>query len=196
MRLGTPVRSGLLRAALSLAKAYFGHDDPLVATADLVALVVLWNQPFYPLYVYWSVGPDIAPSFYTFLSTPFFLAVPAVARVNGRAGRALLPLVGIGNTMLSAKVFGVASGVEIFLLPCVLLGFVLFRPGERIIAIAIAAVVMLAFTVLHGRYGAPVHLYSTKEYAGFLKVNAFSAGTLTAFIGLLVMNLIGGPAKR
>ena len=97
--------------------------------------------------------------------------------------------------MLSAKVFGVASGVEIFLLPCVLLGFVLFRPGERIIAIAIAIVGMLAFTVLHGRYGDPVHLYSLGEYAGFLTMNALSAGTLTVFIGLLVMNLIGSAAK-
>ncbi|TPM37007.1 hypothetical protein FJ967_18035 [Mesorhizobium sp. B2-3-4] len=180
--------------AWNAAKAYFAHDDPLVATANLVALVVLWNQPFYPLYVYWSVGPDIAPAFYTFISTPFFLAVPALARVNSRAGRALLPLAGIGNTMLSAKVFGVASGVEVFLLPCILLCFVLFRPGERAVSIVIAAIGMLAFTALHGRYGEPVHLYSTEEYAGFLKMNALSAGTLTAFIGLLVMNLIGRRA--
>jgi hypothetical protein len=186
----------MLGAGWQAAKAYFAHEDPLVATANLVALVVLWNQPFYPLYVYWAVGPDIAPTFYTFLSTPFFLAVPALARVSSPAGRALLPLAGIGNTVLSAKVFGVASGVEIFLLPCVLLGFVLFRPGERVVAIVIAVVGMLAFTVMHGRYGAPVHLYSAEEYAGFLKMNALSAGTLTAFIGLLVMNLIGSAAKR
>ncbi|BCG86089.1 hypothetical protein MesoLj113c_21990 [Mesorhizobium sp. 113-3-9] len=186
----------MLGAGWQAAKAYFADDDPLVAAANLVALVVLWNQPFYPLYVYWAVGPDIAPTFYTFISTPFFLAVPAVGRINARAGRALLPLAGIGNTVLSAKVFGVASGVEVFLLPCVLLGFVLFRPSERIIAIAIAVVGMLAFTVLHGRYGAPIHLYSIEEYAGFLKMNALSAGTLTAFIGLLVMNLIGLSAKH
>ncbi len=192
--MATPVRS--LATGWQAAKAYFADDDPLVATANLVALVVLWNQPFYPLYVHWAVGPDIAPTFYTFLSTPFFLAVPALARVNSRAGRALLPLAGIGNTVLSAKVFGVASGVEIFLLPCVLLGFVLFRPAERIIAIGIAIVGMLAFMVLHGRYGAPVHLYSVEEYASFLKMNALSAGTLTVFIGLLVMNLIGSAAKR
>ncbi|WP_244735345.1 hypothetical protein [Mesorhizobium sp. 113-3-9] len=194
--MATPARSGVLGAGWQAAKAYFADDDPLVAAANLVALVVLWNQPFYPLYVYWAVGPDIAPTFYTFISTPFFLAVPAVGRINARAGRALLPLAGIGNTVLSAKVFGVASGVEVFLLPCVLLGFVLFRPSERIIAIAIAVVGMLAFTVLHGRYGAPIHLYSIEEYAGFLKMNALSAGTLTAFIGLLVMNLIGLSAKH
>src|ERR1700710_279825 len=71
-RLETPARSGLLAVSWNAAKAYFADDDPLVATANLVALVVLWNQPFYPLYVYWSFGPDIAPTFYTFLSTPFF----------------------------------------------------------------------------------------------------------------------------
>ena len=72
----------------------------------------------------------------------------------------------------------------------------MFRPGERVIAISIAVVGMLGFTMLHGRYGAPVHLYSAEEYAGFLKMNALSAGTLTVFIGLLVMNLIGSAAKR
>ncbi len=186
----------MLATGWKAAKAYFADDDPLVAAANLVALVVLWNQPFYPLYVYWAVGPDIAPTFYTFLSTPFFFAVPALARVNSCAGRALLPLAGIGNTVLSAKVFGVASGVDNFLLPCVLLGFVLFGPSERVVAIGIGAVGFLAFTVLHGHYGEPVHSYSAEEYASFLKMNALSAGTLTVFIGLLVINLMSSATKR
>jgi len=177
-------------------RAYAAHDDPLVATANLIALVVVSNQPFYPLYLYWIVGPDIAPSFWLFLSTPFFAAVPAVARLYPTAGRALLPVAGIANTMLSAKVFGVVSGVEMFLIPCVLIGFVVFRPSERLIGFAIAGAAFLVFTFLHGRYGAPVHLYSPQEYAAFVKLNATSVATLTAFVGLLASSLIGERNNR
>lgn len=177
-------------------RTYAAHDDPRVATANLIALVVVSNQPFYPLYLYWIVGPDIAPSFWLFLSTPFFAAVPAVVRLNTTAGRALLPLAGIANTMLSAKVFGAASGVEMFLIPCVLIGFVVFRPSERLIGFAIAGAAFLVFTFLHGHYGAPVHSYTPQEYATFVKLNATSVGTLTAFVGLLVAGLIGERDNR
>lgn len=177
-------------------KDYAAHDDPLVATANLIALVVVSNQPFYPLYLYWLVGPEISPSFWLFLSTPFFATVPALARLNPIAGRALLPLAGIANTVLSAKVFGVASGVEMFLIPCVLIGFVVFRPSERVIGLVIAALAFLAFTVLHGRYGAPVHVYTPDQYASFARLNATSVGTLTAFVGLLVAGLIGDREPR
>lgn len=177
-------------------KAYAANDDPLVATANTIALVVVSNQPFYPLYLYWLVGPDVAPSYWLFLSTPFFAAVPAISRLNAVAGRLLLPLAGIANTMLSAKAFGVASGVEMFLIPCVLIGFVVFRPSERIIGLAIAGLAFVIFTMLHGNYGQPIHLYTTEEYASFVKLNATSVGTLTAFVGLLVAGLISQRGKR
>ncbi|MBZ9674869.1 hypothetical protein [Mesorhizobium sp. ES1-1] len=171
-------------------KTYAAHPDPLVATANTIALVVVSNQPFYPLYLYWLVGPDVAPSYWLFLSTPFFALVPAISRLNTVAGRLLLPLAGIANTMLSAKVFGVASGVEMFLIPCVLIGFVVFRPSERIIGLAIAGLAFLIFTMLHRAYGQPVHLYTAEEYANFIKLNATSVGTLTAFVGMLAAGLI------
>lgn len=176
-------------------RRYCDDDDPLVATANLVALVVAWNQPFYPLYVYWSVSDVVWPTFFTFLSTPLFAAVPAVSRLNRTAGRALLPLTGIANTMLSAKAFGTASGVEIFLIPIVLLAVVLFRPAERIFGLAISLLALIVFMGLHGRYGSPFHLYSAEEYAGFLTLNAVSAGTLTMFVGLLLAGLLADRAK-
>lgn len=52
----------------------------MVAACNLIALVVASNQPFYPLYVYWAVSGDVWPTFFTFLSTPLFLAVPVVAK--------------------------------------------------------------------------------------------------------------------
>jgi hypothetical protein len=166
------------------------HDDPLVAAANLIALVVAWNQPFYPLYLYWLVSENIAGSFLTFLSTPFFVAVPAVARRNSPAGRALLPLAGIGNTVLSVKLFGEASGVELFLAPCVMIAAMLFRQSERLVMLALVGLAFLVFAGLHGRYGAPLHLYTAEEYSHFLSLNALSVGTLTAFVGLTFANAL------
>lgn len=191
-------------AALSILAAirrYAAHDDPLVAAANLIALVVAWNQPFYPVYLYWLVSPDIAPSFFTFLSTPFFLAVPAVARCDARVGRALLPLTGIANTVLSAKLFGEASGVELFLAPCVMIAAMLFRRGERLLMLSLVGLAFVVFGGLHGRYGAPLHLYSPEEYQRFLSLNAVSVGTLIAFVGLCFANAVaqleaGGRGPR
>lgn len=171
--------------------AYAAHDDPMVAACNLIALVVASNQPFYPLYVYWAVGEHISPTFFTFLSTPFFLAVPAVARWSPTAGRALLPLAGIANTALSARVFGQASGVDIFLVPCALIAAAFFRPSERLIAFILIGLAALVYLGLDGAYGAPVHLYSAFEYAAFSRLNALSAGTLTVFVGLVASGLSG-----
>lgn len=170
-------------------RAYVAHDDKLVETGNFVAMIVAWNQPFYPLYVHWSAG-EAWPSFYTFLSTPFFLAVPAVSRRWPLAGRMLLVLTGIGNTMISARASGVASGVEVFLLPCVTLAFLLFRPAERWISYALAGLAFLAFIVFHSRYGAPLHLYSAEEYSGLFTLNFLSVVTLTALLGILASGLV------
>ena len=171
-------------------RAYAAHDDPLVAAGNLIALVVAANQPFYPLYLYAIVGEGVEPSYFTFLSTPFFLAVPAVARRNSLAGRALLPIAGIGNTVLCTKLFGEASGVELFLAPCIMIAAMLFRRRERPIMLALVGLAFLVFAGLHGRYGAPFHAYTAEAYARFLRLNAFSVGTLVAFIGLTFSNAL------
>ena len=41
--------------------AYTAHPDPRVASCNSIALLVASNQPFYPLYVYFSVSRHIAP---------------------------------------------------------------------------------------------------------------------------------------
>ncbi len=172
-----------LDAILRPIRAYAYSADPRIAAANAVALLVAFNQPFYPLYVAWLVG-DARPALFTFLSTPFFLAVPAVARRSPLAGRALLPLAGIGNTLISAKVFGVASGVEMFLAPCVVLAGLLFRSDERRVGFALMAIAFAAFAGLHARYGAPWTVYTAEQYAAFVPLNAVGAGGLMAFIGL------------
>lgn len=178
----TPLLAGI--------RAYVRHPDPRVAAANVVALLVASNQPFYPLYLFWLVSDDITPAWFTFLSTPFFLAVPAVARWNGLAGRALLPLAGMGNTVLSAWLFGTASAVEIFLVPCGVLALLLFRPKERLAGLLLTALAFGAFLLLHDAYGPPMATYDATEYAVLARLNLISASALTAFATLLFSNLL------
>lgn len=178
------------RAFIAALRAYSDHPDPLVASSNFIALLVASNQPFYPLYLWWLVSTDIAPAFGTFLSTPFFLAVPALARRSTLAARALLPLTGICNTVLCAKLFGVHSAVEIFLIPCAVLALLLFRPGERVVGFAIAGLAFLCFLLLHGRYGAPAVAYTAAEYEALMRLNAVSAAALTTCVALVFSNVL------
>ncbi|MBX3568506.1 MAG: hypothetical protein KF914_10640 [Rhizobiaceae bacterium] len=171
--------------------AYASHEDPLVAASNWVALVVAWNQPFYPLYLYPIVGERLAPSLLTFLSTPLFLAIPAVARRRPLLARALLPVVGMANTMITAKALGVQSGVETFLIPCALIAAGFFRPPERAVGLPLVGLAFAIYWLMHDRYGAPLAAYSGEEYASLSSLNALSAATLTVFVGLLLAGLAG-----
>lgn len=181
----------MLGRLTSAIRAYASHPDPRTAAANGIALLVASNQPFYPLYLFWLVSDDIRPAWFTLLSTPFFLAVPAVARWNTVAGRALLPLAGIGNTVLCARLFGVQSAVEIFFLPCIVIALLLFRPGERLVALALSGLAFGAYLLLAGRYGMPVVQYGAEEYAALSRLNVVSAGMLTAFTAIVFSNVLG-----
>ena len=167
-------------------KGYASHEDPLTEAANWIALVVAWNQPFYPLYLYAIVGDRMAPSLLTFLSTPFFAAIPAMSRSYPVIARAMLPAVGIANVMVSAKALGDASGVEAFLIPCATIAALLFRPRERMTGLFLIGLSLLAYLLLHGNYGAPLADYAAAEYSSMVALNAISAATLTVFVGLLM----------
>jgi hypothetical protein len=169
---------------------YVANPDPRVASCNTIALLVASNQPFYPLYVYLAVSPHIAPTLLTFLSTPFFLAIPAISRRFPVFGRALLPLTGLANVVVSAKAFGVASGVMIFIVPCALIAAAFFRPSERIFALALIGLALAIFLGLNGDSFVPVHAYSQTEYAAFVRLNALSASALVALLGLILSGLV------
>jgi hypothetical protein len=160
---------------------YAAHPDPRTAACNMIALVVAWNQPLYPFYIYWLVGGDAWSASWTFLSTPFFLSVPWVSRHSGVAGRAMLPLVGVANGMVSAKAFGVASGVELFLIACAMIAVLAFRRREWRIASGLLAV-MAASLALHGYYGAPLGAFSASNYKSFYHLNAWSVACLCLFV--------------
>jgi hypothetical protein len=178
---------------LERSAAYARADDPLAAASNLIALVVVANQPFYPLYLRIFVGDDQGVSLLTFLSTPFFLATPAVAKHASLLGRAMLPVVGVLNTFFCAKIFGQASGVELFLCPCAMIAGMALRAEERKVMLLILGLAFGGFLVLHNRYGAPLHLFTDEEYARFVSMNAASVGAL---IGLVALQYSSAYAVR
>lgn len=177
--------------------AYAAHDDPLTRAANWIALVVAWNQPFYPLYLWVAVGAEkIAPSFLTFLSTPFFLAVPAVAKRQALAARLMLPLTGIANAIVSTKAFGVGSGVEVFLVPCALIGSALFRPSERMIGLVVIGLGAAAYFIPARFFGEPLAGYTAADNDAMASINVLSAAALIVFIGLLLSGAVAASEAR
>ena len=169
----------------------------MVAACNLIALVVASNQPFYPLYVYWAVSDHVWPTFFTFLSTPFFLAVPAVARRSSLAGRALLPLIGILNTLASGFFLGAASGAELFLFPCAMIAALSLRASERAAMVILFGLAIGGFALLHERAMAASTLFSAADYARFLSLNVWSVAGLTVFVALRYSSaLAASPVRR
>lgn len=173
----------MLMKRLRWFQVYAAHPDPRTALANLVALLIVSNQPFYPLYVYWLVGASAWVTLVSFLSTPFFFAVPAVSRRNSLAGRILLCVTGALNTVLCVWAIGEPSGVGLFYLPCILLGVLLFRRTELAAMAVCSALPMLAFVLLNHKLGAPLQVFGAEQYSSLVTLHAISVGSLIAFVG-------------
>jgi hypothetical protein len=161
--------------------AYFDGSTPRSALAASVAFIVVSNQPFYPLYLYFLLGGRAWPALLTWISGPLFAAVPRVARSGEARGGALLLVAGMANTALCTVAMGPASGVELFYLPCLVLALLLFTGRDRVVAVAttLAATGVLMLAVRFA--GAEGLVTVTAEEVNSLRrINAFSvAGLLT-----------------
>ena len=164
-------------------RAYRDNPDPLAAFANTVALVVAGNQPFYPLYLHAIVGRSAWPIWITLITMPVFAAIPALARRSSLLGRSMLPIIGTANGVLAVKLIGVDTGVELFLLPCVLLATILFRPGERLVMLVVLAFPFAAYFLLDPGIGSPLATYSASEYRSILSMHAFSVACLFTLMG-------------
>ena len=174
----------MLQGLMTLRRDALADLDPRARAAGAIALVAAINQPFYPLYLHAIAGAAATSAWLTLLSTPFFAAVPAVARRHSLFGRAMLPLAGVANTILGVKLLGTASAVELFLLPCILLAAILFRPGERAVMAPVLLAPVAAYLAGDRILGSPLHAFSAEEYRSMIALHATSACALTAFIGL------------
>lgn len=176
--------SGLKRLFAAIG-SYAAHSEPRAALANTVALVIVSNQPFYPLYLYWAVSPVISPSFLTFISTPLFALVPLAMRRNSRLGRSLMLCAGIGNTLLCRFVLGASSGVEAFLFPCLMLAVLLFRRDERLYVVGFIGLGFASYLLPVDAIAGPLHLYQPQEYLALQRLNFLSAASLTVLIAWL-----------
>ena len=175
----------MFNALIERVRQYTDNHDPMAKVANTVAMIVASNQPFYPLYVYAIVGKLAWPAWFTLLTTPLFLAVPAVAKRHPLAGRAMLPIVGVLNTVLCVKLIGLNTAVELFLLPCVLLAAILFRSNERLTMIPVLLVPFAAYLFVDGGLGGPLQIFDTESYRSIVALHAMSVASLTALIGFL-----------
>lgn len=186
----------MLRDLMARVGAYTDNPDPLAKIAGTVALVVASNQPFYPLYLYFIVGYAAWPAWFTLLTTPVFAAVPWLARRHSLAGRALLPIIGVVNTMLCVKLIGAKTGVELFLLPCVLLAAILFRPAERYKTLPILALPFVTYLFLDGVFGTPLQIYSDDQYGSIVRLHAVSVASLIALTGIVLAGIMPEAGKQ
>ena len=185
------------RAALTWLRGYAAADDPRIAAANLVALVLAWNTPFYPLYLMGSAGSTLGGGVWlTLCVCPIFLAVPAVTRRHGLCGRLMLVIAGICNTVFCTWLLGEASGTTLFLLPCITLAALLFRRNEPFALFPLIALPILTGVALNGRYPASAFSCVGAECSGIVWMNAISVAILLAFLGVLATGSATAPPRH
>ena len=173
------------KTLLARLRSYAGNDDPLVAAANLVALIVASNLPFYPVYHLALIGWDGWPSLLEAPIALVFFAIPWVSRRWSLLGRTLPSLIGTANTLLCMKLMGEASGNALFLVPCVVVAALSFRANERWVMLPLVWLPVAAFLFSIDRMGAPLSPFTDAEFATMLRLNAVSAGLFVGFIGML-----------
>lgn len=165
--------------------------DPHATAVVTVAWLIVANKPVYPLYVWWFVGNGTAAACLTMLATPAFLAIALMGARHPLAARLALPLVGALDTLFATKLFGAASGTELFFVPCLILAVASFRPDEGRWTKGLVAVLFVSFVVAHGRLGAAWGPWTIEETARLLEINVFAVASLAAFLGWRFSGLRG-----
>lgn len=171
-------------------RAYLAHSDAATAAANLIALVVAWNGPLYPLYAIALLGTAGLPTFLTMAASPFFFAIPWIARRSSVAGRAALPLVGTLDAIACMKLFGTAAGAEFFLLPCIVLAALLFRPRERWLGLLLIGLAMVPILVPAASYGTAVFLLSPDQASRLNSLNLVSVMFLLGLVALQMRSVL------
>jgi hypothetical protein len=177
-----------VRALIRHQSAYAAHGDPTAAAINLIALMLAWNGPLYPVYVIVLTGRDGLPwCLATMLISPFFYAIPWLSRISSPAARLALPVVGAANTLWCMKLFGVASGVGLFLFPCIMLTALLYRYRERWLMFPLLGVMLLLEFIPASVFGTPIIQLSQNEAA---KLSALNAGSVAFLLGFIVLKFI------
>lgn len=176
---------------LAALRSYMASDDPRVAVANLIAMVLAWNTPFYPLYLLGAAGAAMQPGAWLTLAIfPVFLVVPAVTRRWPLPGRVLLAAAGLANTVWCTWLLGEGSGTQLFLLPCIFLAAIIFRQAERRALLSLLALPVIAGLTLHARYPSSPFACHAAICENVVWLNAFSVALLCSFLGLIIARML------
>ena len=177
-------------------RRYAAHPDPATAAANLVALVVAGNGPFYPLYVLAVVGWDCSGAWLTMLASPLFFAVPALSQASPHVARLVLPLIGIANTVWCAALFGSASGIALFLLPTIVLALLVPHSDERRLGLVLAGLAIACMIFLtEFSFGGLIDV-GAMAAASLARLNLLSTTMLTAFIASGLANALASSEQQ
>ncbi len=168
---------------LQWLREHTGHSNPLVAASNETAVLIASNQPFYPLYIWYLIGSNGALlSLLTLLSTLLFVLTPLVSRYDTCLSRAVPVLAGAANTLMCVQIFGLASGVELFLIPCVMLAALSYSRADRVWALTLIGLIAIAYIGLRLIHVAPWAELGGEDNKSLFKLHAFSVAGLSAYI--------------
>jgi hypothetical protein len=170
--------------------AYFDNPDPRLAAAASVALIIFGNQPFYPLYVYAVVGPKAWPSMLTWISAPFFAAVPWLCRRTPLKGVLILMSASVANTYVTAMALGTGTWVELFYVPCAALAPLLLRKEQARVGYGFClGAIALGLALAHGGSGSGLVALDASELKSLARINAFSVVSLLFVFAIMAWRI-------
>ena len=170
-------------------RAYTSSDDPRVSACNTIAMVIAWNQPYYPLYLWWIVGRDAWVGIPDAFSGLLFFAVPAICRRSPLWGRIAMIVFSTANVVFCSMMLGEAAGVQLLYFPCAMLAAMLFSWRERFVMVAIATLPLVAWYETRSRLDIPPIRFTPEAYADLFTLNAISAGSLMVFFGWLLAGI-------
>ncbi|HBK07019.1 MAG TPA: hypothetical protein DDZ81_14425 [Acetobacteraceae bacterium] len=177
-------------------RAYTHSDDPHVAACNTIAMVIAWNQPYYPLYLLWIVGRDAWVGIPDAFSGVLFFAVPAIARRFPLLGRIAMVVFSVANVVFCSMMLGEAAGVQLLYIPCGMLAAILFTWRERSVMLAMTALPLVAWYFTRTRLDIPPIRFTPEAYASLFTLNAVSAGALMVFFGWLLAGINRAVEER
>jgi hypothetical protein len=159
-----------------------GSLDVRTQAVRSIAWLIVVNKPIYPIYVWYLTGEGVAMSCLSVLSGLAFLAVALLAPRAPLAARIAFPLVALVDTLAETKLFGAASGTELYAAPAALIAALSFYAWEARWPRGLILVLYVGLLALHGRTGAPLFAWSEAGLDHLRELNIFAVASLTVFV--------------
>jgi hypothetical protein len=165
--------------------AYPARAEPSAeaSASAKTAWILALNKPVYPVYVWYFAGSGFWEASITALSMPLYIGLALLLRSHAQVLRLGVPLLGLFDTVLAVKLFGAASGAELFFFPCLVLATLAPETGETRTSRILVATIFLGAMALHGHYGAALHVWDAGALDRLREINIFAVASLCAFLG-------------